>query len=382
MKVCQLCNVGFSLNKFLLPLVDAQMANGDEVVSVCADDEYVEEIRNDGYRVVTLPITRGMNPIKHLYSIWRLFLFMRKEQFDLVHVHTPVAALLGRIAAWLSRVPLIVYTAHGFYFHAGMSSKKRIFFVGLERLAGRVTDLLFTQSAEDAESAVNESILPAVRVFAIGNGVDVARFNPTILLENNHIRKELAIPEDVFLVGMIGRQVEEKGIVELLESALALVGKYDDIYFIIIGDRLSSDHAIDVDEVVQQTKLLLGEKLLLPGMRADIPELLCAMDLFVLPSWREGMPRTIIEAMMMGLPVIATNIRGSREEVVDGVTGLLVPLRDPDALSKAIESLYNDREKGRSMGKAGRERALEFYDEKKVVEKQIHLIDRFCNLQR
>ena len=382
MKVCQLCNVGFSLNKFLLPLVDAQMANGDEVVSVCADDEYVEEIRNDGYRVVTLPITRGMNPIKHLYSIWRLFLFMRKEQFDLVHVHTPVAALLGRIAAWLSRVPLIVYTAHGFYFHAGMSSKKRIFFVGLERLAGRVTDLLFTQSAEDAESAVNESILPAVRVFAIGNGVDVARFNPTILLENNHIRKELAIPEDVFLVGMIGRQVEEKGIVELLESARALVGKYDDIYFIIIGDRLSSDHAIDVDEVVQQTKLLLGEKLLLPGMRADIPELLCAMDLFVLPSWREGMPRTIIEAMMMGLPVIATNIRGSREEVVDGVTGLLVPLRDPDALSKAIESLYNDREKGKSMGKAGRERALEFYDEKKVVEKQIHLIDRFCNLQR
>ena len=94
------------------------------------------------------------------------------------------------------------------------------------------------------------------------------------------------------------------------------------------------------------------------------------------------MPRTIIEAMMMGLPVIATNIRGSREEVVDGVTGLLVPLRDPDALSKAIESLYNDREKGKSMGKAGRERALEFYDEKKVVEKQIHLIDRFCNLQR
>jgi len=382
LKVCQLCNVGFSLNKFLLPLVDAQMANGDEVVAVCADDEYVEGIRNDGYRVVTIPITRGMNPIKHLYSIWGLFLFMRKEQFDLVHVHTPVAALLGRIAAWLSRVPLIVYTAHGFYFHADMSLKKRIFFVGLERLAGRVTDLLFTQSAEDAETAVNEWILPAARVFEIGNGVDVARFNPTILLENSHIRKELAIPEDVFLVGMIGRQVEEKGIVELLESARALVGKYDDIYFIIIGDRLSSDHAIDVDEVVQQTKLLLGEKLLLPGMRADIPELLCAMDLFVLPSWREGMPRTIIEAMMMGLPVIATNIRGSREEVVDGVTGLLVPLRDPDALSKAIVSLYNDREKGKSMGKAGRERALEFYDEKKVVEKQIHLIDRFCNLQR
>jgi glycosyltransferase involved in cell wall biosynthesis len=382
LKVCQLSNVGFSLNKFLLPLVDAQMANGDEVIAVCADDEYVEGIRNNGYRVVTLPITRGMNPIKHLYSICVLFLFMRKEQFDLVHVHTPVAALLGRIAAWLSRVPLIVYTAHGFYFHEDMSSIKRSFFVGLERLAGRVTDLLFTQSSEDAETAVNEWILAADRVFAIGNGIDVARFNPTILSENSHIRKELAIPEDVFLVGMIGRQVEEKGIVELLESARALVGTYDDIYFIIIGDRLSSDHANGVDEVVQQTKLLLGKKLLLPGMRADIPELLRAMDLFVLPSWREGMPRTIIEAMMMRLPVIATNIRGSREEVVDGVTGLLVPLRDPEALSKGIVSLYKDREKGKSMGKAGRERALELYDEQKVVEKQIQLIERFYYLQR
>jgi glycosyltransferase involved in cell wall biosynthesis len=114
-------------------------------------------------------------------------------------------------------------------------------------------------------------------------------------------------------------------------------------------------------------------------MRSDIPQLLAAMDLFTLPSWREGMPRTIIEAMMMALPVVATDIRGSREEVVDGETGLLVPLRNPKALAKAIESLYKDREKSKTMGKASRNRALELYNEKKVIEKQLTIIQSMNN---
>jgi glycosyltransferase involved in cell wall biosynthesis len=377
LKVCQLCNVGFALNKFLLPLIDAQLSGGSEVVAVCANDEYVEELREAGYRVETLPITRGMNPVKHLYSIWVLFWFLRREKFDLVHVHTPVAALLGRIAAWLCRVPLVVYTAHGFYFHDGMSRRKRFFFIGLERFAGRLTDLLLTQSTEDAKTAVAEGIMPIERVFAIGNGVDVDRFNLDVGFGGSKIRDELNIPKQVFLIGMIGRQVKEKGIIELLEAARTLVGKHDDIYFLIIGDRLFSDHAEGVDTAIKQTKSLLGEKLILTGMRSDIPQLLSAMDLFLLPSWREGMPRTIIEAMMMGLPVVATDIRGSREEVVDEVTGLIVPLRNPKALTEAVDSLYQDREKCKAMGKAGRERAIELYDERKVVEKQLKLVAKF-----
>ena len=381
LKICQLTNVGFALNKFLLPLIDAQVANGDEVVSVCAEDEYVESLREAGYRVETLAITRGMNPLKHLYSIWVIFLFLRREKFDLVHVHTPVAALLGRIASWLCNVPLVVYTAHGFYFHDEMPSAKRAFFVGLERFAGRFTDLLFTQSNEDAKAAVIEGIMPSDRVFAIGNGVDVSRFNPDDKLSYSNIRSEFEIADDQFVVGMIGRQVEEKGILELLDAARVLVGKYDDISFIIVGDRLNSDHAKGVEAAINQTKAELGGKMILTGMRSDIPQLLSAMDVFTLPSWREGMPRTIIEAMMMGLPVVATNIRGSREEVVNDETGLLVPLRNARALIKAIGALYQDRENCIVMGRTGRNRALELYDEQKVVEKQIELIDRFWCLK-
>jgi len=378
LKVCQLTNVGFTLNKFLLPLIDAQIANGDEVVAVCAEDEYVEGLRNDDYRVETLSITRGMNPLKHLYSIWVIFWFLRREKFDLVHVHTPVAALLGRIAARLCGVSLVVYTAHGFYFHDDMPSIKRAFFVGLERFAGRFTDLLFTQSSEDEKAAVAERIMPKDRVFTIGNGVDVNRFNTggdLVGKDSGSIRNEFGISDDHFVIGMVGRQVQEKGILELLEAARILVDKYDDISFILVGDRLNSDHAASVEAAINQTKAALGERLILTGMRSDTPELLSAMDLFTLPSWREGMPRTIIEAMMMALPVVATNIRGSRVEVVDGETGLLVPLRDPHALTKAIEQLYKDKEKAKVMGRVGRKRALELYDEEKVIQRQIELIN-------
>jgi len=378
LKVCQLTNVGFTLNKFLLPLIDAQIANGDEVVAVCAEDEYVEGLRNDDYRVETLSITRGMNPLKHLYSIWVIFWFLRREKFDLVHVHTPVAALLGRIAARLCGVSLVVYTAHGFYFHDDMPSIKRAFFVGLERFAGRFTDLLFTQSSEDEKAAVAERIMPKDRVFTIGNGVDVNRFNTggdLVGKDSGSIRNEFGISDDHFVIGMVGRQVQEKGILELLEAARILVDKYDDISFILVGDRLNSDHAASVEAAINQTKAALGERLILTGMRSDIPALLSAMDLFTLPSWREGMPRTIIEAMMMALPVVATNIRGSREEVVDDETGVLVPLRDPHALTKAIEQLYKDKEKAKVMGRVGRKRALELYDEEKVIQRQIELIN-------
>ena len=378
MKICQLTNVGFALNKFLLPLIDAQLANGDEVVAVCADDEYVADLKEVGYRVEVLSITRGMNPLKHLHSIWVIFWFLRKEKFDLVHVHTPVAALLGRIAAWLCGVPLVVYTAHGFYFHDEMSTIKRIFFVSLERFAGRFTTLLFTQSSEDERAAVIEKIMPKDLVFEIGNGVNVNQFNSEAGLLGNRIRSELGIADNHFVVGMIGRQVKEKGILELLEAALILIGKYNDISFVIVGDRLNSDHAESVESSINKVLSSSKGRLVLTGMRSDIPQLLAAMDLFTLPSWREGMPRSIIEAMMMSLPVVATDIRGSREEVVNNETGLLVPLRNPKALAQAIELLYKDREKTKKMGKAGRKRALKLYNEKNVIKKQLAIINTFA----
>lgn len=150
---------------------------------------------------------------------------------------------------------------------------------------------------------------------------------------------------------------------------------------LLIGERLASDHAQGVEAEFAAARNVLGDRLVATGLRDDIPQLLAAMDVFCLPSWREGMPRTIIEAMMMAKPVIATDIRGAREEVVSGKTGLLVPVRDVRKLTDAIGQFIDNPTWGRRMGLEGRQRALKLYDEKKVVALQLERIKEAAYLR-
>jgi len=235
--------------------------------------------------------------------------------------------------------------------------------------------LLFTQSREDARSAVIKKIMPKNKVLSIGNGVQVTRFDPTRIHSRNAIRESMNIPVDAYVVGFVGRQVREKGIIEFLDSAQALTPHYPNLYFLLVGDRLPSDHASGVYEEFLRAKSRIGSALVATGSRDDIPEIISAMDLFCLPSWREGMPRSIIEAMMMGKPVVATDIRGSREEVVHEETGLLVPVRSAKLLTKAIERFINDRDWGMKLGNAGRARALSLYDESQVIKLQLERVE-------
>ncbi len=379
LRVCQLCAVDFTLKHFLLPLIDGMQSHGWEVTAVCSDGPEIPRLRAKGYAVDTIPIARSLNVIKHAVAVVRLVCYFRQQRFDILHVHTPVAALVARVAAFLARVPVVVYTAHGFYFHDEMPAWKRRLFVSLERFAGRFTDLLFTQSSEDAETAIQERISPAADTLAIGNGVDAGRFDPSLIGDGRAMRRALGIPEEAFVIGIVARQVIEKGIMEFLEAAIAVAEKNTEIHILMVGERLESDHAGDVEAELERAGAALGKRLVATGARSDIPELLAAMDVFCLPSWREGMPRTIIEAMMMGKAVIATNIRGSREEVVPGETGLLVTTRSPEALAEAFLTLAGDRQKVASMGAKGRDRALALYDEAQVVALQIRRIEQLLN---
>lgn len=382
LKVCQLCAVDFTLDKFLLPLVDGMAAKGWEVVSVCSDGPAIPRLRQAGYVIQTVDIPRSLNPLRLIGPSLRLYRLFRQERFDLLHAHTPVAALIGRITARLAGVTLIVYTAHGFYFHEEMPRWKRRLFVEMERLGAWFTDLLFTQSSEDAQTAVHERLLPRERVLAIGNGVDPARFDPSSRRPRNEVRSELGLPMEAPVIGMVGRLVGEKGVREFLVAAEMLVTEFPMAHFLLIGERLESDHADPVDDALAHAKSRLGARLILPGMRKDIPDLMGAMDVFCLPSYREGMPRTIIEAMMSGLPVVATDIRGSREEVVTNDTGLLVPARNTAALVQAFTQLLQVPDVAQAMGEAGRRRALQLYDEHKVVALQIDAIQQFARQYR
>jgi glycosyltransferase involved in cell wall biosynthesis len=370
MKICQLCAVDFTLYHFLLPLLRELRRAGHEVVGACADGPLAAQVRNEGFRVEPMPFVRGYDPRDHVRAFHRAAEMFRREQFDLVHVHTPIASLIGRFAAARAEVPRVVYTAHGFYFHDRMPWPKRILFTGLEWIGGRFTDTLFTQSEEDAATARQYGLCRTGDILAIGNGSDPARFFPAAQDDGDRaaLRHSLGADKSTPVIAVIGRLVAEKGYPELFEAMRDVEAR-----LWVIGERLKSDHAAAIDRAIEaaQADPILRRRIQFLGYRSDVPALLRAADIFVLPSHREGMPRSIIEAMLSGLPVVATNIRGAREEVVEGETGYLVPVRDPTSLSHALKRLAGDPALRRRLGEAGLARARALYVEEKVVLRQL-----------
>jgi|Deesub1362A_J573_1020465.scaffolds.fasta_scaffold00550_6 glycosyltransferase involved in cell wall biosynthesis len=370
-KVLQLAAVDITVKFLLLPLIDRLLEEGYEVHIACSPGRHLQELAEQGYVVHPVPITRRIAPFSNVRSFWRLYLLIRRERFDIVHVHTPVAAVLGRIAARLAHVPIIIYTAHGFYFHELMPSWKRRLVIWIERVLGRCcTDMLFTQSKEDWATALEEKIVDNGKAVWIGNGVNVEAFKVT---PDPRVRVELRLKASDKVIGFIGRLVQEKGIEELFLAMTKVVREIPQAKLLIVGDTLESDRDQRLKkrlrELIQANKLEGAVKF--AGFREDIPKLLAIMDLFVLPSHREGMPRTLLEAMAAGKPVVATNIRGCREEVIHGVTGLLVPVRDPCALAEAIVKILSNPELAYAMGEAGQHRAQQEFDEAVVLERQI-----------
>ena len=369
MKICQLCTVDFTLYHFLLPLMRGMRAAGHEVIGVCADGDLVSHVREAGFQVETLPLARSVNPWRAIQAAAGLHKMLRRERFDLIHVHTPAAAFVGRFAARFAGVPRIVYTAHGFYFHENMPWPKRWLFIVMEWLAGRLTDTLFTQAEEDAAAARRLGLCRTGDVLAIGNGSDPELFHPSTDADSRHqLRAGLGATDAQPVIVMIGRLVTEKGYPELVEAMRPL-----DAQLWIVGDRLPSDHAGEIGDTLRiiEQDPELSAKIKLLDYRADVPDLLRAGDIFVLPSHREGMPRAIVEAMLSGLPVVATNIRGSRELVVDGETGILVPVSAAADLSAALQKLIADSVLRHDMGNAGLLRARERNDEAKVIDRQL-----------
>ena len=374
MKVCQLCAVDFTLKFFLLPLIDGMTKEGWQVEAVCSDGPYIKNLVQEGYKIKNIDIPRNLNLILIFSAIYKLYRLFKKEKYDIVHVHTPLASIIARIAAKLSGVKLIIYTAHGFYFHENMKPLKFYFFVILEKIFGFITDILFTQSFEDQQFAIKFNFLSKKKIFNIGNGVDINKFNPNNIKKKTLFKSKLMIPKGSFTIGLICRLVKEKGLLEFLNAAEKVSENFPNVYFVIVGERLKSDHNDSVEKQIIKTKTKIGKKILFLGNRNDVPQILSVLDLYCLPSWREGMPRSIIEAMMMGKPVLATNIRGSREQIINQKTGVLVPVNSSISLEKEMINLIQDKKKCYKYGLAGRKRALKYYDEKKIIDLQIEII--------
>lgn len=370
MKVLHLCAVAFGLETLLLPQIDYLRGRGLSVEAACSPDPSIEELRARGYTIHEVQIDRKISPVPNTKSVVELGKLMRAQSYDLVHTHAPVASVLGRVAAKLVGVKRIVYTAHGFYFHDEMPRQKYALYHGIERSVAQITDRILVQSQEDFDTAVTTGLASAAKIRYLGNGIDLRRFDVTALSEARRaeLRRELQVPQGRGpILGITGRITEEKGFGELVEAMSLLRDDFPEAHLIVIGGQLSTERDAFQDRLVD----FIGEHGLdshvtFTGFRSDVQDLLGLLDVFVLPSYREGLPRSILEAMGMELPVVTTRIRGCREAVVDRVTGLLVPARDSRALKQAIHEILSDRDLAARFGKAGRERVVSTFDEQFV----------------
>ena len=364
LKIIEIANVDFSLRHFLLPLMRGLRARGHEVIGASAEGPLLDVARAEGFRVVGLPLARSASPIAQWRAFWAVVAFIRAEKPDLVHGHMPISGFLARIAARVAGVPKIAYTCHGFLFNQPGPWQRRAASFVMEWIAGKVTDVHMTVSQEEAADA--RRLWINRHSTAIGNGRDPARFHPDPA-GRARIRAELGVPDDRVVITVISRLVRHKGYPELL-AAMADV----DAELWVVGERLASDHGEDMEPYFARSGL--GPRLRRLGYRDDIPQILATSDIFTLPSHFEGLPMSIIEAMLTGLPVVATDIRGPREQVVDGVSGFLVPPATVAPLAEALGRLVADADLRARMGEAGRARALIHFDESVVLARTLDLL--------
>jgi glycosyltransferase involved in cell wall biosynthesis len=365
--------VDFTAVHFLQPLMEGCRAAGWDVEFACAPGPGVSRLQDAGFRFRPFKVSRRLSPGANARALLSLTAALWDDPPTLVHTHTPIAGLIGRFAARLAGCRRIVHTFHGLPFGGSSSGFGPGVYLGLERLAARTTTSFFSQSQGDAARAVELGIARGKDMLVIGNGVDLSRFRPNEVIRAE-VRGELGIPTNDLVVLFVGRLVREKGILDLADAAR--IADVPGLVYLIVGDALPSDRDPVTSELGRHPAALAGGgRWRQLGYRSDVERLLSCADMFVLPSYREGLPRSVIEALAGGVPVVASDIPACRELVEPGETGLLVPVGDPAALAAAIGELAGDPARRAAMGAAARRQAETRHDERMVIRMQLEAFE-------
>ena len=349
-----------SLSLLLGPQLRAFRDAGYEVIGASAPGPFVAELESWGIEHRPLAhATRAMAPHRDAAALAELYRLFRDLRPAIVHTHNPKPGVYGRLAASAARVPAVVNTVHGLYALPEDSWRKRTVVYSLERLAARGSDAELVQNPEDIDTLLRIGV-PSSKVRLLGNGVDLERFTPPDPAVRAAVRAELGVGPDTVVCGVVGRLVWEKGYREVFAAARRLRTTAPDVVVVVVGPD-DPQKADGVDAAAIAAAEADGVRFL--GMRDDVERLYAGMDLYVLASYREGFPRSAMEAAASALPVVATDIRGCRQVVETGRTGLLVPVRDAVALAEAIATIANDPDRRTAMARAARAKAEAEFDQ-------------------
>ena len=348
----------------LLALRGARVMDPDrfEVTLVTGSgDRLLDAARADGIQTVVEPSLRApIAPRTDIRALRRISSLLGERGFDVMHSHCAKAGAVGRLAARRAGIPRIVHTYHGFPFHEFQSAVRRYAYITAERRLGRITDVALCVGTGVAVEAIRRGLAAPERIRTIGvavNGADGGRVSvPVRTTETRRrARARLGLPADATVVGAVGRLTYQKAPEDFV-AALRALGRPDAVGVWVGGGELAG-------RVARLAAASPQPRVLLAGERADVPEVLPAFDVFVLPSRYEGLPTAVVEAMVCGVPVVATAVNAVGDVVVPGETGLLVPPRKPDLLAAAVRHLLNSPEAAARMAERARALVGERYSE-------------------
>jgi glycosyltransferase involved in cell wall biosynthesis len=378
MKVVLFANTDWYLYNFRLPLALALRDAGYELLLISPPGPYGDRLRDQGFRWEPLPMhRRSLNPIRELGLLWHLWRLFRRERPTVVHGFTIKSAVYGALAARLAGVPARISAVAGMgYVYTNDDLKARLLrpFV---RLLMRVAlngenARLILQNKDDVALFETAGIVDPSRIRLIrGSGVDCGKFKP----------RDTAIDATGSLkVLLASRLLWDKGLAEYAEASRILQSNGRTVQFLLAGDPDPGNPASVPEKRIREWE---ADGLIdWLGHVDDMPKLLASVDLVVLPSYREGLPKSLIEAAACGLPLVATDVAGCREVIIDGEDGLLVPARDTAALADAIRRLDDDRELAQRLGLAAREKTLASFDEEIVIRQTIEVYDELLSATR
>jgi glycosyltransferase involved in cell wall biosynthesis len=330
------------------PTVIAGLAESDTVQGgSSATAENVVRLEQAGVRWQVFPIlTRSINPFRDLIALRQLVIRFRLERPDIVHTHTSKAGALGRLAAWIAHVPVVVHTPHGHVFYGHFGRLASWLFLQVERLLAKRTTWMIALTEAERDEHLVRGVGRADRFAVVPSGIDLERFRTA----GAKVRRRPAgfdCPPDAIVVGSVGWLTPVKGHRVLLEAAASLREEWPHLHLVIIGDGPLRD---GLERLARRRGISKTVRFL--GARADVLDCLAGMDIYVQPSLNEGMGRALIEAMAAGRPMVASRVGGIPAVVQDRETGLLVPPNDPAALARAIDELLRKPDWARELGAA------------------------------
>ncbi len=382
-KLCIISTIPTTIKVFFGDQLRFLQDNGFEITVITSSGGSSQDFGGalpDGVKLETVNMGRTIKPLEDLKVFFQILKIIKQGKFDIVQYVTPKVAPLGSVASWWAKVPVRLYLMWGLYYIT-LSGIKKFIFKTIEKIVCKFSTAIAPDSKGNVKLAIEEGLCKADKIGVVGhgsaNGVDTERFDPVRLYEDGRrIRKELNIPDEAKVFGCIAAIVGDKGVNELVEAFNEISKKYPDTYLLYIGQTTEKD---PVKQSTLET-MKNHSRIIHLGWQTEPEKYLTAMDIFVLPTYREGFGVVNIEASAMALPVISTDVPGPQESIVNDETGILVPAKQVGPLKEAMKDLLGRPSYAKKLGKAGRKRVQELYEQKKlwqlIIKHRLALLEK------